>query len=196
MNPRKHRPSLTPSGINHIIELVKKDLRDITLSTAMEKAALRTQAETRSILETAHTVSGVQSIEEMQEKAEIQEAQKVLETYPEIQMQMAVNKEILATLIPYLAKIEVAALQKDTAFLPGVKATLINTESTNSLGTKSAKISEKGIPKKLYWKLCYEKSIAPETMDFCTNKELQAAQEHRYVSNLMDEQEEEEFEKL
>jgi hypothetical protein len=102
---------------------------------------------------------------------------------------------VISTLYPYIAKAEMQAIVP--AYTIKEKPTLetklgFSHEEITAITGNHNHISE-AMDKEVYWKLAYEKWLA--NPDSCTTDELLAANEHRYLHDLMTPEEMVEFEK-
>ena len=98
---------------------------------------------------------------------------------------------LIAVLVAYKAKIENAGIQAAYSTTPKVSA-----NSLESLGAPMLYDTVVGdVPKELYWKQCYEKLEAYGTGK-CSLLEIAAANEHRYLHDLMSAEEEAEHENI
>ena len=102
---------------------------------------------------------------------------------------------LIATLTPYIAKIEARSIA--AAYTTKERLSL-----ESKLGFSSEEIAETignsehiaaAINKEEYWKVCYEKWL--DNPVNCTVSEILAANEHRYLNDLMTPEEMVEFEK-
>lgn len=101
--------------------------------------------------------------------------------------------EVLGVLIPYVAKINLAAVSPSYT-MQAKKTPLDLLDELGGLeGSDYNQASNTAISKPHYWKECYDKyKNDPEP---CTFPELEAVNEHRYLNNLMTPEEVTEFEK-
>lgn len=101
--------------------------------------------------------------------------------------------EVLGVLIPYVAKINLAAVSPSYT-MQAKKTPLDLLDELGGLeGSDYNQASNTAISKPHYWKECYDKYI--DTPKLCTLEELEAVNEHRYLNNLMTPEEVTEFEK-
>jgi hypothetical protein len=99
---------------------------------------------------------------------------------------------LLSTLVPFIAKIEVGASK-------GAYSTKPKQSIEDKLGMNTAPMycitvgkHITAVTKEEYWKWCYAKYS--EDIDTCTLPELQAAKEHMYLHDLMSPEEAKQFE--
>lgn len=90
---------------------------------------------------------------------------------------------LIATLSPFLAKIESAGI------VPAYET--MQEKSVKKEPTVPA-VPKDPIEKEHYWEQCFSKFLADPTS--CSLKEIEAAQEHRYLNGLMSLEEQKEFE--
>lgn len=92
---------------------------------------------------------------------------------------------IISTLSPFLAKIQNAGITP--AYIPDSKPSVYSLES---LGGENHSLSP--VPKEVYWEECYKKyNLTPE---LCSINEIEAANEHMYLNELMSPEEAKLFE--
>ena len=82
--------------------------------------------------------------------------------------------DVLTKLAPFKAKIDVSSVDFGVGMIP--------TSSISNV-TSSSPINDIVLVKEEYWERCHDKYLAdPED---CTVREIKAAQEHRYINDLM-----------
>lgn len=106
---------------------------------------------------------------------------------------------VLVKLTPFLAKIEIGSI--NPAHIPSTKPAVNSLESLGAampeLGEAAGKLMSLTIDnfssKQDLWEACYNKSVSnPAT---CSVTELECAREHRYLNDMMSEQEVIDFER-
>ncbi len=96
-----------------------------------------------------------------------------------------IDMQLIATLAPYLSKINNAAIKPAYTIEP-------RDSIMQEIGAEPSSSFLAGIDKEEYWKLCWQKYSEQPTI--CTLQEIQAAQEYRYLHDLMSVEEVEEHE--
>lgn len=98
---------------------------------------------------------------------------------------------LIAVLAPFQAKIENAGVVAAYTTVPE-KPKANSLEALGSFSREKSDTATRG-NKELYWKQCYEK-VTEHGPAQCSLQEIEAANEHRYINDLMSPQEEEQYE--
>jgi len=90
----------------------------------------------------------------------------------------------LAYLVPFIAKIDMKGMKAIYNMAPE-KPSLLESLGAGA-GTGSAMLQQSNADRERYWEECYNKYITDPSN--CTHRQLDAAQEHMYINELMTEQ--------